>query len=112
MGVMIKGLEMPKNCMGCSTKCDPENRKCNIDGHVFEETFAVVTNQRDKDCPLGEIVTCKDCKYWYRDGLSAISGNCEKLSHRERNSTLYVEIERKTVETSYCSDGKRRGSEE
>ena len=51
---MIKGLEMPKNCLGCSTKCDPENRKCNIDGHIFEETFAVVTNQRDKDCPLVE----------------------------------------------------------
>jgi len=51
---MIKGLEMPKNCLGCSTKCDPENRKCNIDGHVFEETFTVVTSRRDKDCPLVE----------------------------------------------------------
>lgn len=52
MGVYIKGMEIPQDCFDCSTKVDPDNRKCNIDGHVFEETLGKLTRHRDEDCPL------------------------------------------------------------
>lgn len=110
--VAIKDMQMPKACTSTQEVLgDIEVSRCPL-YNVCKYRDTTKNNYKPNDCPLAEIVTCKDCKYWYRDGLSAISGNCEKLSHRERNSTLYVEIERKTVETSYCSDGKRRGSEE
>lgn len=52
MNILIKGMEMPKHCFHCSTKVDPDNRRCNIDGHVFEETLGKLTYRRDDACPL------------------------------------------------------------
>lgn len=42
----------PKHCFDCSTKINPEERKCNVDGHIFEETLGVITSHRDHHCPL------------------------------------------------------------
>lgn len=53
--VLIRGMEMPKHCFNCSTKIDPDNRRCNIDGHIFEETLSKLTCRRDEDCPLHEL---------------------------------------------------------
>ena len=50
--MVILDIDMPKSCFGCSTKVNPEERRCNIDGHIFEETFSVCTSRRDKDCPI------------------------------------------------------------
>ena len=58
--IAIKDKEMPNCCLNCSTKIDPETRKCNIDGHRFEETFENITIQRDRDCPLVEINQSED----------------------------------------------------
>lgn len=57
MSVLIKGMGMPKNCFNCSTKIDPENRRCDIDRHIFEETLGKLTTRRDDDCPLVEVPT-------------------------------------------------------
>ena len=48
-------MEMPGHCFNCSTKIDPDNRKCNIDGHVFVETLSKLTCRRDENCPLHEL---------------------------------------------------------
>lgn len=61
MAVVINNFEMPKHCFNCSRKINPEERQCNIDHHVFEETLGVITNYRDKDCPLLEIPQLEDC---------------------------------------------------
>lgn len=56
MGIYIKGnIEPPPHCFNCSRKIDPDNRQCNIDGHIFEETLDKLTCRRDEDCPLVEI---------------------------------------------------------
>lgn len=46
----------PKSCGECiyCYKCDPETDICNKDGHFFEETIGVITERRDKFCPLDE----------------------------------------------------------
>ncbi len=43
--------EKPKHCFECSTKINPDERQCTIDGHIFEETLDVITSHRDKNCP-------------------------------------------------------------
>lgn len=61
MAVVIHNFEMPEHCFNCSRKINPDERQCNIDRHVFEETLGVITNHRDKDCPLQEIQQLEDC---------------------------------------------------
>lgn len=51
-GAKIKEPERPPCCLECSTKVDPENRRCNVDGHIFEETLGKLTTRRDDACPL------------------------------------------------------------
>ena len=55
--LLIKGMEMPTNCFNCSTKINPDERRCNYDGHIFEETLSKITTRRDENCPLGEVPT-------------------------------------------------------
>ena len=67
--IAIKGKNMPKCCMYCPL-FDGEYGTCNIIG----ETKADATEERAKNCPLVEIVTCKNCKHndegaCYIDGL-------------------------------------------
>ena len=56
MGIHIKGnIELPPHCFNCSTKVDPDNRRCNVDGHIFEETLSKITSRRDDLCPLSYV---------------------------------------------------------
>ena len=52
MGVYIPNRELPRHCFGCSTKIDPDNRRCNIDGHLFKETLSKISSRRDEACTL------------------------------------------------------------
>ena len=65
--IAIKGKNMPKCCMYCPL-FDGEYGTCNIIG----ETKADATEERAKDCPLVEVVTCKhnDEGTCYIDGLN------------------------------------------
>lgn len=67
--VALKGMEMPKCCIQCPV-FGGEYGDCNIIG----KTKADATEERAENCPLAEIVTCKDCKHndegtCYIDGL-------------------------------------------
>lgn len=53
--ILIRGMEMPHDCSGCSVKVDPDTRQCCVDKHLFEETLSVLISRRDKDCPLHEL---------------------------------------------------------
>lgn len=55
MSILIKGMKMPKSCINCSVKADPDNRMCLMDGHIFEETLGKLLYRRDENCPLVEI---------------------------------------------------------
>ena len=74
MGVYIPGMEMPQHCFGCSTKVDPDTRRCNIDGHKFEETLSRVTSRRDEACPLVPV-----SKHGRLGDLDAAVGILERL---------------------------------
>ena len=57
MSVLIKGLEMPTTCTMCwlNTFCGVWNTE-----PVKHKGF----NERLENCPLTELIRCKDCKYW------------------------------------------------
>ena len=48
--------EIPEHCFNCSSKVDPDNRRCDVDGHVFEETFSKLTCSRDDKCPWSVVL--------------------------------------------------------
>lgn len=68
--IAIKDMEMPKECYVCPL-LDDEYGVCKIIG----ETKVDMTEERSKNCPLVEIVTCKDCKY-YRNSLEHCTQWC------------------------------------
>ena len=65
--VAVKGMEIPKNCMDCPLTYprwdfDIGCKCCKaIIGH--HEEYGEYKTTRHPDCPLVEIVTCKDCKF-------------------------------------------------
>ena len=60
--IAIKGMEMPKRCF----QCDFYSNEYGCKLKFTEECNPSV--EKPDDCPLVEIVTCKDCKY-YRNSL-------------------------------------------
>ena len=56
MSILIKGIDLPKNCFDCEIfgLCSLRDRLTHIE-------------DRNPDCPLVEIVTCGECKHWYRN---------------------------------------------
>lgn len=59
--IAIKGMEMPKNCVECNDLGLQGTLGCRL-------IYSGCANcGRHPDCPLVEIVTCKDCKYNYEN---------------------------------------------
>ena len=89
--LVIKGNEMPKSCSECPFKANDYVcglLDCAFSCHYFKE--------RNYNCPLMEIVTCKDCKHLFHiedvpKVLVCGKHNCQQVS---RNF--------------YCADGERR----
>ena len=92
MGVYIsKLMDMPEHCYECLLR---QGNCCLL---LHEAIPPTVPLTRLDDCPLIEIVECKDCKYWTDD----MSGNmwCEHA------------IGGLTEPTDFCSYGERRSDE-
>ena len=91
--VAIKGMEMPNRCDECQCAVGSECPFLRVD--VEEEM-----GSRDMNCPLVEIITCKNCDH-YEDILAAIDkdGN-KKILH-------FCKKYRKSVsEDFYCADAE------
>ena len=82
--IAIKDMEeIPKSCSDCDF--------CH--GHLCKRTgIDIVANPKD-NCPLVEIITCKDCKYWHDDGITT---TCDK------------NIGHGFPKDHYCADAERR----
>lgn len=91
--IAIKGMEeIPKNCAECSLVTDDMfgDATCVLLCDEWEDN----EKHRAENCPLVEIVTCKDC----------IKGQRERS-----NSKKYcMWTGRITEDDFYCKDGKRR----
>lgn len=72
--IAIKGMKMPKGCQRC------KYFRKNLFGNGLDYSYSCMQGakeipmpwirqmeERASDCPLVEIVTCKDCKYNYEN---------------------------------------------
>ncbi len=81
--IAIKGMEMPKSCSECPFKAN--DYVCGLLDYAFScNRF----KERNYNCPLVEIVTCKDCKH-------NKNGVCPNYRH-------FVD------DDFYCADAERR----
>lgn len=85
---------MPKSCSQCNLCVEDKyaDMTCVLLGEEWEETD-YNENHRDDNCPLVEIVTCKDCKHWHDSGISS---TCDK------------NIGYGFPKDYFCADGERR----
>ena len=102
MIVIVKGMEMPKNCRTCPMLFDGHNyRWCNITGESLgiEET----DNGRDEYCPLIELPphgrliaekTITEIRYHDADGYHIVNG--EQLCELEIDADTVIEAEGET----------------
>ena len=81
--IAIKEIEMPENCSDCDL--------CH--GHICKISGTDIVTNPKGNCPLVEIVTCKDCKHWHDDGIMT---TCDK------------NIGNGFPKDYYCADGERR----
>jgi len=88
--IAIKGMEMPKCCHWDCDLVNEDGGACPFDVY---ETKTDTTKERMKDCPLIEIVTCKDCKYWHDNGIIT---TCDK------------NIGNGFPRDYFCADGERK----
>lgn len=92
--IAIKGMKMPKNCANCLFSIYDEN----LGGYVCEHVGEIINKneilkKRLDDCPLVEIVICKNCKNYVKGALDEeICLKGHELIH----------------EDFYCADGERR----
>ena len=64
MGVYIPNMEKPKDCKEC---------QWHLDFYIEDEQvggLCTITEKDDREntCPLIEIATCGECKWWVKDG--------------------------------------------
>ena len=97
--IAIKETKMPKGCQHCmyfrkhlfGNGLD-YSYSCVLGATHFPYPWIRQMEERASDCPLVEIVTCKDCKH------NAKNGKCD-LGHR---------FHMREPSTFYCADGERR----
>ncbi len=53
-------MNKPYCCGSCSysERVNPEERRCKKDGHIFDDTLAVLIESRDRNCPLDSKEGC------------------------------------------------------
>ena len=99
--VAIKDFGIPSCCMNCEMFRVPDGEvvpRCVITGHIIDSSDEYLDKRAD-DCPLVEIITCKDCKhkvFLASDGKGNTTYMCDKHCKNITN------------EDYYCADGERR----
>lgn len=93
--IVIKVMEeMPKCCHWDCPLCNEDGGACMLGAY---DTKTDTKKERAKDCLLGEIVTCKDCKHCYPDEDG-------RGYHCERDSNVRFSVHG----NFWCADGERR----
>ncbi len=94
--IAIKGMEMPERCEKCKFCINERTNDYGSFGECLLQKNKKVNClvwRRDDSCPLVEIVTCKDCKYWHNDEIMT---TCDK------------NIGNGFPRDYFCADGERR----
>ncbi len=79
--IAIKGMDMPKSCSECmlNNVDSPWFGLCRTTGNNVIE----YKDSRHPNCPLVEIVTCKECKYWVTDDGTPYCGSTYGMTDKD-----------------------------
>ena len=104
MSILIKGIDMPKSCNGCEFNYY-------LEGGSYEWWECVILHDdinqfdtRRTDCPLIDIVHCKECIHFHYDKPYIIQG-IPVLGHEVCD---FWGDGCKTNPNSFCSYGERK----
>lgn len=100
--VAIKEMNIPKRCEECKFCSQQKTNDYGSFGECLlqkDKRVSCLVWSRDDDCPLVEIVTCKDCKYWDKE-----EGYC-KPSFGTIEWADYIV---RTSADSFCESAERR----
>ena len=92
--IAVKDMQMPKCCIHCQV-FDGEYGICNIIG---DEPEADLAKGRPEDCPLVEIITCKNCKHRWKI----------KDDYGYEGRTFCECTDQVVDDDGFCSKGERR----
>lgn len=97
--IAIKSIKnIPKSCILCNLL--EHGGYCYYKNPPYELNSRDILDERPKDCPLVEVVTCKDCKHWVKDLTSRVPD--DKEYH------FCPMIDFNTSEDYYCADAERK----
>lgn len=91
MAIIVENMNMPSTCTMCWIS--------NICQEHIHDLKHIGYDKRLDDCPLRDVVRCKDCRHYSADGWGY--GNCY------RSSVEYLRM----ADNGYCSYGERREDE-
>ena len=107
MGVYIPNMEMPKSCVKCHWYYECYDEHCTLGKFllrkyptdVSEEPY-ILDTQRHHDCPLIDIVTCGECKYYNNlfgcmrcDEITLVTNPDDFCSYGERRTNEYSNLD-------------------
>lgn len=96
--IAIKDMEMPSGCADCNmTTCKSEDVPWNYVCSINLKDIDFNETDRAEHCPLVEIVTCKDCKYYRNKDDDEWC-----TTHSFKDNKFWVR------EDYYCADAERR----
>lgn len=87
--IAIKGMDIPKGCIGCKIGDSVLNCPCKGSTLIFD-----YQDKRHPDCPLVEIVTCKDCKHRDPEDKFCDCGHMIKWSSPREDNWYCADAER------------------
>lgn len=94
MSILVKGMEIPENCFECPFMLHRSFCLVNTKIEFTDEEYSELKG-RYIGCPLGEVVHCKECK-WYSDS--------QHIDHSKMCKLLGVY----PAPDGYCYAGKRK----
>ncbi len=108
--IAIKGMKMPRGCQHCMYF------KKKMFGNGLDYSYSCMQGakeipvpwirqmeERASDCPLVEIVTCKDCKYYRNKG--------NKYSYCTKRLNVDSITDRYREPDYFCANGERKENE-
>lgn len=101
--VAIKGMKIPNRCEECKFCLRQGANDYGSFGECLlqkNKRVNCLTLSRDDDCPLVEVITCKDCKHWDKK---------EKYCEHLANTIGWFVC---TSEDFYCKNAERKDNEQ
>ena len=92
--MILINTKIPKGCWNCNFCYDNKGYYCSVNHNLLAYSITDIPSERPSNCPLMEVVTCKDCSIGKRE-----------CSYSGKYCTYTGRI---TEDDFYCADAERK----